>query len=165
MKIKLDKHNKMKYIVYVMRNKANNNKELKMTKLIYERMYDKLDKILPGGIEKFCSDPEGHLKLKAEGFMDLSIDVLNWKEDGKKGTFRIAIAHNFIQNGDLMADPDMEIRIHRENKMVEALTYQLDSLGIFQRVYRDGFQNTKAKRELNNFLNGWLRNIINQGHK
>ena len=140
-----------------------------MRKLIYETMYNKLDKILPGGIEKFCSDPEGHAKLKAEGFMDLNIDVINWKEDGQKGTFRIALAHNFVQNGDVMADPDMEIRIHRENKMVEALTYQLDSLGIYQEIYKtvDGKNaySPKLRRDLNNFLNTWLRNIIQQGHK
>ena len=133
---------------------------------IYETMYNKLDKILPGGIEKFCSDPEGYAKLKAEGFMDLNIDVINWKEDGQKGTFRIALAHNFVQNGDVMADPDMEIRIHRENKMVEALTYQLDSLGIYNVVYPEpGIEYRKLKRELNSFLNTWLRNIIQQGHK
>jgi len=152
-----------------MRNKTNNNKEIKMRKLIYETMYNKLDKILPGGIEKFCSDPEGYAKLKAEGFMDLNIDVINWKEDGQKGTFRIALAHNFVQNGDVMADPDMEIRIHRENKMVEALTYQLDSLGIYQEIYKtvDGKNaySPKLRRDLNNFLNTWLRNIIQQGHK
>jgi len=140
-----------------------------MRKLIYETMYNKLDKILPGGIEKFCSDPEGYAKLKAEGFMDLNIDVINWKEDGQKGTFRIALAHNFVQNGDVMADPDMEIRIHRENKMVEALTYQLDSLGIYQEIYKtvDGKNaySPKLRRDLNNFLNTWLRNIIQQGHK
>ena len=137
-----------------------------MRKLIYETMYNKLDKILPGGIEKFCSDPEGYAKLKAEGFMDLNIDVINWKEDGQKGTFRIALAHNFVQNGDVMADPDMEIRIHRENKMVEALTYQLDSLGIYNVVYPEpGIEYRKLKRELNSFLNTWLRNIIHQGHK
>ena len=155
-----------------MRNKEKEKREereMKRTKMIYERIYDALDSILPGGIEGFCSNPEGYAKLKAEGYMDLNIDVQNWKEDGQKGTFRISMAHNFIQNGDVMADPDMEIRIHKDMKMAEALTYQLDSLGIYQTVYqeRDGRQmvNPRLKKELNSFLAQWLRNIKAQGHK
>jgi len=132
--------------------------------LIYEQIYKKLDNLLPDGIEKFCSNPETHIKLKAKGVMDLSIDVINWKEDDRKKTFRIAMAHNFIQNGDVMADPDMEIRIHREQKTAEALTYQMDSLGIYQEVYPvSGIINTALKKNLNSFLLTWLRNIKKQG--
>ena len=147
----------------------HNKGETKMKKMVYERIYDGLDRILPGGIEGFCSDPEGYAKLTAEGYMDLNIDVQNWKEDGQTGTFRISMAHNFVQNGDVMADPDMEIRIHRDMKMAEALTYQLDSLSIYQTVYTeiDGktMINLKRKKELNSFLATWLRNIKAQGHK
>jgi len=137
--------------------------------MIYERIYKALDELLPGGIEGFCSNPEGYAKLTSDPYMDLNIDVITWKEDGKKGTYRISMAHNFVQNGDLMADPDMEIRIIPELRMAEAVTYQLDSLGIYQEVYPivDGKQmiNPKLKKQLNSFLEQWLRNIKSQGHK
>lgn len=134
--------------------------------LIYERIYKALDELLPGGIEGFCSNSEGYVKLRAPAMMDLNIDVQNWKEDGKKKTYRISMAHNFVQNGDVMADPDMEIRIHPELKMAEALTYQLDSLGIYQMVYPEpGKMNVKLKKQLNGFLEMWLNNIKEQGHK
>lgn len=125
-----------------------------MTDFIYETIYKKLGDL---GI----LDVEKYKKFKSEGFMDLSIDVLN----DSNGFKTIAMAHNFIQNGDVMADPDMEVKIHKEMKMAEALTYQLDSLGIYQKVYSDDGTkvNPKLKRDLNKFLNQWLTNLKNQG--
>lgn len=134
--------------------------------IIYERIYKALDELLPGGVKGFCSNSEGYVKLTAPGFMDLNIDVQNWKEDPRKGTYRISMAHNFIQNGDVMADPDMEIRLHSDLKMAEALTYQLSSLGIYQVVYPEPNKySPKLKRDLNSFLEQWLKNIKAQGHK
>jgi len=126
-----------------------------MKKTVYEKIYEKLEKL---NILKI----EAYQKRQSGGLMDLHIDVLEEDEKTKK----IALAHNYIQNGDVMADPDMEIRIHKELKMAEALTFQNDGLGIFQRVYieRDGKKlvNVKLKKDLNKFLNQWLTNIINQ---
>jgi uncharacterized protein YqiB (DUF1249 family) len=99
-------------------------------------------------------------KITAPGFMDLSIDVLS--NNDKEMT--IAMAHNFIQEGDVMADPDMEIKIHKELEAAEALTFQQDSLGIYQEVYPEpGKVNIRLKRELNQFLNHWLDNLAAQG--
>jgi uncharacterized protein YqiB (DUF1249 family) len=133
-----------------------------MEKLIYEIMYDKLIKI---GIINQSGELtfKDHIKVKNSPYMDLNIDRLSPE---KEDTLRISIAHNFIQNGDLMADPDMEIRIYPKLKAIEALTYQLDSLGIYQIVYPD--EKTvypKRKKDLNRFLNQWLSNIIDQGFK
>lgn len=133
---------------------------------IYEQIYKKLNNLLPNGIKKFCSDPEGHLKFKAKGFTDLNFDNISWKENNRKKTFRIAMAHNFIQNGDVMASPDMEIRIHVKIKMAEALTYQQDDLGLYQEVYpSSGLTNRAFKTNLNNFLLTWLKNVKKQGFK
>jgi len=135
--------------------------------MIYESIYKKIDR-LTGGIENFKESEEGYKKLKSGGFMDLSIDLLRNKEHPKGGQdghcFIIAMAHNYSQNGDLMADPDMEIAIYPGMKMAEALTYQQDGLGIYQEVYPEpGFVNVRLKRELNSFLNQWLDNLKRQG--
>ena len=122
-------------------------------KMIYETIYKKLEKL---GITELVK----YKKLKSEGYMDLSIDILSDNEEEK----HIAMAHNFIQNGDVMADPDMEIKICKKTKMAEALTYQLSSLGIFQRVYPEpGKVYPKLKIQLNSFLDQWLTNLISQG--
>lgn len=135
--------------------------------MIYETIYKKIDK-LTNGIEKLKEDKEGYKKLKSGAYMDLSIDLLRGKEHPKGGQsghcFLIAMAHNYIQNGDVMADPDMEIAIYPEMKMAEALSYQQDGLGIYQMVYPEpGFLNPKLKKELNSFLNQWLDNLKQQG--
>lgn len=123
--------------------------------MIYEQIYSKIDD-LTGGIEDFLKREEGYMELKSKGFMDLNVDRLN--ED------RIAMAHNYIQNGDVMADPDMEVRIDVKRKVASALTFQQDSLGIYQVVYPEpGKVNLRLKKELNLFLNQWLNNLEKQG--
>ena len=106
------------------------------------------------------------LKLKSDGLMDLNLDML-YEENGK---YIIAIAHNYIQNGDVMADPDMEIRIIPSMKMAEALSFRQDGgIPINQHVYEEVDGKTmvypKVKKELNTFLSRWLLNIKNQGFK
>lgn len=106
------------------------------------------------------------LKLKSGGFMDLNLDKLY--EDDK--TCTIAMAHNYIQNGDVMADPDMEIRITPSMKMAEALSFRQDgSIPINQWVYEEIDGKTmvypRIKKELNTFLSGWLLNLKKQGFK
>ena len=94
-----------------------------------------------------------YMKFKSPGLMDLNVDKLT--DD------TIALAHNGKQNGDVMADPDVQVRINREGKMAEALTFQNDYLGIFQQVYPEpGKYYPKLKKELNDFLNDWLKNMI-----
>ncbi len=104
------------------------------------------------------------IKLKSKPFMDLNIDHLSHK-DGNDFTV-IAIAHNYIQNGDVMAEPDMEIKIIPEMQSIEALTYQLSSMGIYQQVYPDANHVIpKLKKDLNLFLEMWLINIKAQKFK
>ena len=104
------------------------------------------------------------VSLKSKPFMDLNLDDL-----GKdiKGYTMFAMAHNFKQHGDIMADPDMQIRIIPEMQSIEALTYQLDSMGIFQRVYNEDYTKVipRLKKELNSFLEKWLINLKQQRFK
>jgi len=138
-----------------------------MQKMIYEKIYEKLDKLIPLGSKDF-KEGEGFVKLKSEGFMDLNVDFLHYEHPGgnagtKEDCFIISMAHNYTQNGDVMADPDMEIAIFPKRKMAEALTYQQDGLGIFQRVYPEpGKVSLKLKKQLNIFLNQWLNNLKKQ---
>ncbi len=94
-----------------------------------------------------------YLKFKSDGLMDLNVDRL--------APDRIALAHNGIQNGDVMSDPDVEVRIYPDQKAAEALTFQNDYLGIYQEVYLEpGKFYPKLKKELNTFLDDWLCNMI-----
>ena len=132
-----------------------------MKKRIYETMYNKLVKlgiINQDGSLKFNE----YIKLKSGIFMDLNIDHLSHKDDDR--SIVISLAHNYVQDGDVMADPDMEVRIIPSMKMVEALTFKQDSTGTYQQVYlEDGRFYPTLKKDLNDFLNYWLKNLIEQG--
>lgn len=133
--------------------------------VVYETIFKRLVKI--GIIDSEGRPQFGEaLKLKSGGFMDLNLDML-FEEDGK---YTIAMAHNYTQNGDVMADPDMEIRIIPSMKMAEALSFRQDGgIPINQHVYEEVDGKTmvypRIKKELNTFLSGWLLNIKNQGFK
>lgn len=98
-------------------------------------------------------------KMKSFGFMDLNLDKL----EQRNTSTTITLSHYYKHpSGDMIPDPDMEIRIFHELEMAEALSFQ-DIFG-YKRVYHEnGYIDAKAKRELNNFLLQWLRNLKQQG--
>lgn len=125
--------------------------------MIYENNYKKLLHLIPD-LETASFEAR---KLKADGFMDLNIDMLYKEEDRTV----IALSHYYKHpSGDMIADPDMEIAVYPERKMVEALSYQ-DTFG-YRRVYPEpGKVSPSAKKELNSFLGQWLSNLKSQGHR
>jgi len=119
-----------------------------------------------GGLEKLEAD--GSWKIKSGSYMDLNIDFLG---KGPNGLPMVAIAHNYIQNGDVMADPDMQVEIGQGLKGLELfpVTFQNDGVGLFQRVYEcdesgkvTGFR-PKLKKQLRGFLRMWGANLRSQG--
>ena len=126
--------------------------------MIYERIYQKLEQL---GITGLIDSGTEAAKSTASGFMDLSFDRLYDEE----GAVVIALAHYYKQNGDLCADPDMEIRVYPQRGMAEALTFQQAIPPIYQQVYpAPGKVIPRLKTSLNTFLLTWLTNAIAQGH-
>lgn len=124
---------------------------------IYRRNFLKLLRLLPDLQDLQTGD---YRRLEAEGFMPLSVDVLHRDEP----RLLLALAHNFEFNGDLVPDPDMEIRVDLKARTVAALTYQ--DLHRFDRV--DAGQDRvplDLRRSLNDFLSLWLSNLHAQGHR
>lgn len=126
---------------------------------IHEKIFQKIERLVPKLYEYQVGDA---IKLKTNGYMDLNIDILR-KTDQK---VVVSFAHNWIKNGDVMADPDMEISLIPTMKMAEALTFQQDDPPLYQVVYPEpGKFYPQRKKELNDFLLQWLTNIENQGHR
>ena len=136
--------------------------------MIYETIYKRLYRLVPHLDEIEVGNA---VTLKASGFMDLHVDVLSKGETPHAGiTFtRIALSHYYRHpSGDMIADPDMEIKVYHDSKqragMAEALTYQ-DSFG-YQEVYPDeNHVRPRLKKDLNSFLSQWLKNLLQQGHR
>ena len=124
----------------------------------YELNFKKLTKI----IDLEALKKEEYLLYSSRGFMDLHANFLREEKDGR---YILSLAHNYEQNGDLVNDPDVEIRVDERYHTVEALTYQ-DAL-TYNEVYfeKDGevLVNLQLKRSLNQFLSKWLTNLSNQG--
>jgi len=124
----------------------------------YDRLYAQLTELIPDLTEL---KPGDHRKSTAPGFMDLGLAVLT----RSKEEMRIALSHYYKQNGDMIADPDMEIRVYLIEgwNKVEALTYQ--DARRYDMVYPEpGKINLGMKKSLNDFLAQWLTNLKNQGH-
>jgi uncharacterized protein YqiB (DUF1249 family) len=122
-----------------------------MRENVFKVIYSKLQQI--GILDKSGKMQAEYMKFVSEGLMDLNVDnLLN---------NRIALAHNGLQNGDVMSDPDVEVKIYPDQKMAEALTFQNDYLGIYQEVHPEpGKYYPKLKKDLNDFLDEWLSNMI-----
>ena len=121
-----------------------------------QSVYKKLIKIIP---DIATRNDAGKSQLSSDALMDLNLDVLS-----REGNIvRIALSHYYKQNGDMVADPDMEIIINTKLMTANAMTYQ-DSM-IFQSAEHDGGINQKLVNSLNEFLGQWLQNCIDQDHK
>jgi uncharacterized protein YqiB (DUF1249 family) len=98
----------------------------------------------------------GRTKLfKATGFMDLHLESLSQRT--------VSLTHYFEQNGDLVPDPDMEIRIDPVAKTALALHFQ--DQRSYSEVYPDGVEDPRQFKSQNSFLTFWLNNIRSQRFK
>jgi hypothetical protein len=104
-------------------------------------------------IDEALQEAGDYLKIENEPFMALSID--------RTGYGRFAIAHNFIQNGDVMADPDMEIQLRPEGYV--ALHFQQDSTGTFWPSFNNDGTPTRYMKDNQDFLKKWCANLVRQG--
>lgn len=129
----------------------------------YEIIYKRLVKLgVLAILDAGHDNAKSHIDGSGGALMDLNLDVVDRNGD----RIVIALSHYFEQNGDLCADPDMEIRIYPAARWAEALTFQQTNPDIYQVVYPEpGKICPRLSRELNWFLKMWLRNCIRQGHR
>lgn len=152
--------------------------------------YDRLAKVID--LDAVFDDENfdhGKSCLNSPGMMDLNYDRMELRRDVplKRGegdydeSIRydeaiIAISHRYVQNGDSMADPDMQLRVRRfhgeytQFSVVDPMTFQQDGFPgigtLFQVVYPEPNKwRPKLHRELTAFLRQWLINLKNQGHR
>ena len=135
-------------------------------KTVYEKNYDRLLKLSPDFELRFLDAQKKDIEIvgrsKKTGFMDLIFELLYIR----KGLFYISLSHYYKQNGDMVPDPDMEIRVDIKNRMIEALAFQ-DAYHYSQVYEHKGDKvllNTKEKKDQNDFLTQWLKNLIGSGH-
>ena len=109
---------------------------------------------------------DGHVRLESSGFMPLSIENLEMTDHNGNPVY--SMAHYGEQNGDAMADPDMEFSVDFKNGIVIPLTFQNDYMGCFQQVFTVTDEGKtkyfpRLLTDLDDFLRIWLKNIEAQG--
>ena len=103
-----------------------------------------------------------HIKSQVSGFMDL---VFEYRRRDGEGIHIISLAHYYKQNGDLMSDPFVELRVDFQLKTVESLYFEMSYPPIAKHVYPEqSLVDYEEKVNQNQFLSQWLSNLIAQGH-
>lgn len=102
--------------------------------------------------------------LTANGFQDLHIESLGaWRDKSGRSQAVISMAHYYIQNGEMMRNPDVVFGINHKTRAIYPLSYRNDSLGANQDVLKEGSVNTIMEKDIGRFLKIWLTNIEQQG--
>lgn len=78
--------------------------------------------------------------------------------DWNNGQCLVSMMHTYEQNGDLMRDPDIVLRVDLTQQTATAISYQQDGLGIY-REYPDG---SYGQRDTNRFMLTWLKKLNDQ---
>lgn len=131
---------------------------------IHNRLYKALLRLIP---DLLSLQPATARRSKSGRYMDLHFDALAVEQRRGLSWLRFSLAHYYEQNGDLVADPDMEASICLDPTWpaAEALNITQAGLGIYREVYpEENIVDVRAKKELNDFLALWLRNLHDQGH-
>lgn len=116
---------------------------------IERRNYEKFEAIAA----PLLSGDACYIKYGTPHFMDLNVEII---DDN-----RYAMSHNYVLNGDLMADPDVEFTVDKDNRLLYPESYQQDNLQFYQRVDKDPV----AAHQLNEFMDEWLNNIQENQYK
>ena len=128
---------------------ANANEEVPQDSLTAaERNYRTIMELAP---EVLRGEKDSLTFEAGVSFMPLTIEVI--------GKDQIAISHFFEQEGDSLADPDMEFEVDHEKKALHARMYQQDTLRRFENVIQDGEVNEELENELNEFAEQWFSDI------
>lgn len=112
---------------------------------------------------------EQHFTFTADGYMPLSIEYLGYSDAHGHPVY--SLMHYYIQNGDLMRDPDMTISVNDAAGTVCPLTFQQDGIGKYGTLYQEVFKGSgkglayspSLLHDLDSFLNTWTKNIQAQG--
>ena len=94
--------------------------------------------------------------------MDLVIERIG---SGPRNLAMVSVAHYYVQNGDLMRDPEMTFEIDGANFW--PVSFQQDSLGLYQEACFQRDDRTLVRprllKDLQKFARSWNTNLREQG--
>jgi len=115
---------------------------------------------------------EDHVKIESKSFMPLTLEFLHTVQTETGSGKLYSLSHTYVQNGDLMRDPEMCFIVVPQPNGIDTLIYpqmyQQDSLGLYEEsVHLNGSTVTGFipiwQASHCAFANMWLKNILAQG--
>ncbi|HTE11826.1 MAG TPA: hypothetical protein VK645_12660 [Chitinophagaceae bacterium] len=115
---------------------------------------------------------DDHIKIESKSFMPLTLEFLHNVQTGTEQGKLYSLSHTYVQNGDLMRDPEMcFIAVANPDGISTAIypqMYQQDSLGLYEEsVHINEGKVTGSipvwQASHCAFANMWFKNILAQG--
>lgn len=118
--------------------------------------YRLIRSMFPQMLDGSCS----YMKFKAECYDDMYVENL--------GDNTLALCLFYVQNGDVMRDPEYTFKFDNENEAVRILEWRLDSMGKYESVY--DYENPQMyspglKKDLDEAFNSTLNDIMKIGYE
>lgn len=111
------------------------------------------------------SRSDNHISVENEPYTRLAAEYLYFRD--YKGRPVYYIAHYSTQNGDLMADPEIEFAVDEAAQTVEPVLFHNDYTGSYDEVYKEVngqmMYSQRLRVSLDEFLHIWLKNLKRQG--
>ena len=105
------------------------------------------------------------LKIEAPGFMPLNVEVISQRGPG--GGLLLAVSHTYVQNGDVMRDPEIVAEITPGSSDWLPISFRQDNLGILhEAVVSEGgvfLLHHGLVADLKRFMALWDKNLREQG--
>lgn len=124
-------------------------------------IFDRLEKL---GLFEVTMPEDGYIHVENDPYMPLSIERLPHLDRG--GWRGYSIAHRYLQNGDLVPDPDMEILVSQTDRVVRPVSWRSPWMvkeAEFRRPDGSIAINPSELREQTSFLAMWTKNLLDQG--
>ena len=124
--------------------------------MLEKKNYQLIHGMFPEMLDGRCS----YMKFKKESFDDMYIENI--------GNNTLALCLFYIQNGDVMREPEYIFKFDNEKQAVRILEWQLDSMGMYHHVYdseNPQLYNSTLKKDLDETFNSTLNDIMKIGYE
>lgn len=123
---------------------------------MYESNYLRLLNLIPE-LERI----DGCYRSRVAGECDLHLEILQ----RERYTLTMSMTYYFSNETEIVADPDMLVRVYFDGQLVEAMSLGKDHRHVqFRRLFRAHGNELGRRWTRNLILNKWLEYLLDQGH-
>ncbi len=123
---------------------------------MYESNYLRLLNLIPE-LERI----DGCYRSRVAGECDLHLEILQ----RERYTLTMSMTYYFSNETEIVADPDMLVRVYFDGQLAEAMSLGKDHRHVqFRRLFRAHGNELGRRWTRNLILNKWLEYLLDQGH-